>query len=255
MTRNKSEMKYYGLHACEALFQNRAADIIRVYVTEERVRDCAALLKWCARQKKAYHVVNAGEMEKVASSVHHEGITILAKAPQILSGEQAVRHLSQQKGPVAAFFFDGVQNPHNIGSVARSAAHFGIQIIAGATDKLPAPSPSMYRIAQGACEHVRFAETESPTKLFRELRKLGFRIIATSSHNGRDVFSGGIPEKVVFVLGNEVHGISQTLLKEADETIAIPGTGVVESLNVSVSAALLAGEFWRQTHSTTSKSK
>lgn len=247
MSRNKSEMKYYGLHACEALFHNRAADIIRVYVTEDRMKDAGHLLKWCARQKKAYHVVNANEMEKVASSVHHEGITILAKAPVVLDQEQAARQLSQDKGPSAVFFFDGVQNPHNIGSVARSSAHFGIRMIAGATEKLPAPSPSMYRIAQGACEYVRFAEISNVRDFFKIARAQGYKIIATSSHQGKDLFSGKLPEKVIFVLGNEVSGVSQALAREADETVAVPGTGVVESLNVSVCAALLAGEFWRQT--------
>jgi TrmH RNA methyltransferase len=247
MSRNKAEMKYYGLHACEALFRNRAADIIRVYVTEERMKEAGPLLKWCARNKKAYHVVKAAELEKVAASVHHEGITILAKAPVILDQSQAERQLSQESAPSAIYFFDGVENPHNIGSVARSCAHFGIRMIVGAREKLPAPSPSMYRIAQGACEYVHFAEVSNVREFFRTARSFGYKILATSSHGGRSVFAGTLPEKVIFMLGNEVSGVSPALARDADETVAVPGTGAVESLNVSVCAALLAGEFWRQT--------
>jgi TrmH RNA methyltransferase len=246
MSRSKSEMKYYGLHACEALFQNRAADIIRVYVTSERMKECGPLLKWCAKNKKAYHVVTDVEMEKVAMSVHHEGVTILAKAPEILDQKGGERFITGFKGPVAIFYFDGVQNPHNIGSVARSAAHFSIPLIVGPKEKLPLPTPSMFRIAQGACEHVRFATLDNPKEFFNCARKEGFKVVATSSHKGTSLFAGKLPEKVIFVLGNEVEGVSKPILMEADASIAIPGSGIVESLNVAVSASLLAGEFWRQ---------
>lgn len=246
MSRSKSEMKYYGLHACEALFQNRAADIIRVYVTNERMKECGPLLKWCAKNKKAYHVVTDHEMEKVATSVHHEGVTILAKAPEILDQKESERFISSFRGPVAIFYFDGVQNPHNIGSVARSAAHFAIPLIVGPKEKLPLPTPAMFRIAQGACEHVRFAAVDNPKDFFNCARKAGFKVIATSSHKGVSLFAGKLPDRIVFVLGNEVEGVSKPILNEADSSVAIPGSGIVESLNVAVSASLLAGEFWRQ---------
>ncbi len=246
MARSKSEMKYYGLHACEALFQNRAADIIRVYVTNERMKECGPLLKWCAKNKKAYHVVTAAEMEKVSTSVHHEGVTILAKAPDVLDQKESERFMTGFRGPVAVFYFDGVQNPHNIGSIARSAAHFSIPLIVGQKEKMPLPTPAMFRIAQGACEHVRFAALDNPKDFFTCARKEGFKVIATSSHKGVSLFAGKLPDKVVFVLGNEVEGISNLILNEADSSVAIPGSGIVESLNVAVSASLLAGEFWRQ---------
>lgn len=246
MSRNKVEMKYYGLHACEALYQNRPADIIRVYVTKERMKECGPLLKWCAQNKKAYHVVTDAELEKVAVTVHHEGIALLAKAPEILDQAAAKKLLSGIKIPTAIFFFDGVQNPHNIGSVARSAAHFAIPLIAGPQEKLPLPTPAMFRIAQGACEHVKFAALGNSLEFLSAARQTGFKVVATSSHTDSTLFETALPEKVIFVLGNEVEGVSKALMKAADTTITIPGTGIVESLNVSVSAALLAGEFWRQ---------
>lgn len=246
MARNKIELKYYGLHACLALFQYRPADIIRVYVNKERMKECGPLLKWCAQNKKAYHVVTDAELEKVATSVHHEGISILAKAPDILDQVAAKKLLSAIKIPTAIFFFDGVQNPHNIGSVARSAAHFAVPLIAGPKEKLPLPTPAMFRIAQGACEHVKFAALNNSLEFLTAARQAGFKVVATSSHTKTALFETALPEKVIFVLGNEVEGVSKALLKAADSTMVIPGSGKIESLNVSVSAALLAGEFWRQ---------
>lgn len=246
MSRSKIEIKYYGLHACQALYKNRPTDIIRVYVTKERMKECAPLLKWCAQNKKAYHVVTDTELEKVSTSVHHEGISILGKAPEIFDQAAAKKLLTEIKIPTAIFFFDGVQNPHNIGSVARSAAHFAIPLIAGAKEKLPMPTPAMFRIAQGACEHVKFAALDDSLAFLTTARQAGFKVIATSSHTRAQLFEAALPEKVIFVMGNEVEGVSKALLKAADATLAIPGTGIIESLNVSVCAALLAGEFWRQ---------
>ncbi|MCA8976101.1 MAG: rRNA methyltransferase [Planctomycetes bacterium] len=246
MRRDAAEMKCYGWNACDALFQHRRFDIIRVYVTEQRISDCGQLLKWCVGNRMAYHVVDADELERVAATQHHEGITILARVPRRLSADEAVRLLRREAGPTLSLFLDDVQNPHNVGSITRTAAHFGVGLIAGGRGRLPAASGALFRTAQGACEHVRFAEVESPLRFLRSLQGAGFRVFVTSSHGGHGLYGARLPERAVFVLGNELRGVSKPLAAAADETVMITGTGRVESLNVAITAALVAGEFHRQ---------
>jgi TrmH RNA methyltransferase len=294
-TTNANEIKYYGFHACEALWQKRPNSIIRVYVLGDLVRDFTDLLKWCAKEKKAYHIVSEGDLAKVAGSVHHEGICILARLPEVMTGEDLCKvlsslwcetefrtrdvsrakrgistyqalsaeilprsarqdtslalsrqRLSKEKSPACLLYLDGVQNPHNIGSVIRAAAHFGTCYILGAKGQLPTMSGAALRVAEGGAEHVQMVTTSDPKKLFTELQKLGFELIATSSHEGQNLYQTKIPSKCLFIIGAEVHGISKALAKIADTHIAIPGTGAVESLNVAIAAALLMAEHWRQ---------
>ncbi len=239
------EMKYHGYNACEALWKNRAIDIIRVYVDESRVADFGALLKWCARQKKAYHVCTPADLEKIAATVHHEGIVILAHAPKPLGDDEFEARLASFAGPTALVYLDGVQNPHNVGSITRLAAHFGVPLIIGKDKELPRLSPSAARVAEGAAEHVPLCVLKDPDLAFSKLKKKGYKVIVTSSHAKTSLYAAKLPEKVLFVFGGESAGASARVTKLADLEVNVPGTGQVESLNVAVAAGLFLGEFWR----------
>ena len=78
-----------------------------------------------------------------------------------------------------------------------------------------------------------------------ELKALGYTLIATSSHGGDRLFSAPLPAHAVLLLGAEVSGMSQKLLGLADRRLQIPGTGVVESLNVAMAAGILLADHWR----------
>jgi len=243
--RTADETKVYGLNACAAIWQHRAAAIIRVYVTPERMREFGPLLKWCAKQKKTYHVLEATELERVAQSVHHEGVVFLTQAPLRLNDEQLLTRLPDLTGPQCNLFLDGVQNPHNVGSITRVAAHFGVPFILGPDRLLPRLTPAAARIAEGGMEHVTFVGLSDASGTLAQLQQHGFKIVVTSSHTTDSLYARPLPMRTVLILGGEVEGASPQALKLADEVRAIPGTGNVESLNVSVATGLCLGEFWR----------
>ncbi len=237
-----SEQKYYGIHACLALWEKRAQDVIRVYVNESNIKIFNHILKWCSLQKKAYHIVSNEELNKITDSVHHEGVCILAKEPREVSFAECLKNLQQPK--MCLLYLDGVQNPHNIGSIIRSCAHFGIPYVLG--DKLPKLSPSACRIAKGGAEVVKLIQLDKPAIALSQLKKEGFVFIGTSSHDGESLYRYKLPPKTVVAFGSESSGMSQTLMKLATQNIQIPGTGAVESLNVSVATSLCLGEYHRQ---------
>jgi RNA methyltransferase, TrmH family len=240
----RKEIKYYGFHACMAIWKKRAQDIIRVYLDEKSLKRCAPLLKWCAAGKKAYHIIDPDELFKVSDSVHHEGICILAREPLFMSPDEFFANLP--KGPLCLLYLDGVQNPHNIGSIIRSAAHFGILAILGEEDKLPALSPSACRIAKGGAEYVPLIRLSKALPALQKLIKAGFSLIGTSSHGGTSLYRFQFPPRSILALGSESDGVGKEVLSLAAGRIQIPGTGIVESLNVSVAASLCLNEYSRQ---------
>jgi len=242
---NASEVKVYGVNACSALWQNRAASIIRVYVTEDRMNLFGPLLKWCAKNKKAYHIVESEALDKIAQSVHHEGVVVLAQVKAPLNDEQCLQQVTASTGPCALIYLDGVQNPHNVGSIVRVAAHFGVPLILGSEGQLPRLTPSAARIAEGGIEHVNLAILKQPKVVLDKLKAAGFRLVGTSSHANTSLYSKPLPEKVIFIIGGEVEGASDQLLAAADEVRAIPGTGLIESINVAIATGICLGEFWR----------
>lgn len=236
------EQKYYGIHGCYAIFEKRPQDIIKVYIHESNVKFFTPLLKWCAKFKKAYHIVENTDLEKLTNSIHHEGICLVAKELEPISFDVLIKSIQNQKN--CLLYLDGVQNPHNIGSILRTCAHFGVPYVLG--NKLPSLSPAACRIAKGGAEVVKLVQIDHPKKALAELKKLGFGFIGTSSHAKTSLYSQKLPEKSVFVFGAEDSGMSQEITNHMTINVQIPGTGFVESLNVSVATSLCIGEYARQ---------
>lgn len=241
----EGEVKYHGFHACLKLWESRPDDVIRVYVQKESVHLVKPLLKWCASKNKAYHVIPAEEMCAVSQSVHHEGLCILAREVASVHFNDVVKSISQEQS-TCLVYLDGVQNPHNIGSIMRLCAHFGVRFILVAKSHYTKISPSAYRVAQGGAEYVQLVPIESFSQAYDVLKKKGFQAVASSSHQGKTLYEHRFCNKTLVVMGSETAGISKKTLAHIQETLLIPGTGWVESLNVSVATALFIGEFWRQ---------
>lgn len=240
------EIKYYGVNACLALWRQRPSAIIRVYVTEERLKEFAPLLKWCAAHKKAYHVVSRDDMAKVAASTHHEGVLILGRQPPRLNDAELLQRVQTAPQRDLMLFLDDVQNPHNLGALMRTAAHFGASTIIGASAHLPALSPSAMRVAEGGLEHLALAALDDPANTLTDLKRLGYQLWGTSGKDGQPLYGTTLPQRCIIALGNEQYGLAQRVIARVDGMLRIPGTGAVESLNVGVAGALALGEWWRQ---------
>ena len=91
-------------------------------------------------------------------------------------------------------------------------------------------------------------DSANPVADLRRLAKEGFRIVATSSLRGGPLGKAKLGGRIVLVLGSEGEGVSQPIEAVTTECVQIPGTGAVESLNVSVACGAVLAEAWRQSH-------
>jgi TrmH RNA methyltransferase len=79
-------------------------------------------------------------------------------------------------------------------------------------------------------------------------RAAGFRLIATAARAPHDLHARRLPGRVVIMLGSETHGLAPELAALADESVRIPGTGKLDSLNVACACSVLLSEYWRSHH-------
>lgn len=248
--RATDEETYHGLRACEALFAKRPDDIVRVYLDASRKPKLAALLRWCVEHRRGFQIVADENLKKISGSTHHEGVAILAKAIRRWDLDDLARAIDKADdaktiaGPI--LYLDGVENPHNLGSILRTAAHFGVMAVVGRDGELPPLSPAAVRVAEGAAENVPVCDLADAPSLLRRLASAGFSIVAASSHQGEPPQKAPLGKKCVVVLGSEGKGVSTGIERAATSRVCIPGTGAVESLNVSVAAGVLLAEAWRQ---------
>lgn len=237
------ELRLYGLNAVQAVFANRPQAIRKVYLLQARIPQLQPLLKWCAAQRVGYRVVEAHELQKLAASAHHEGVVAdVLRAPQM---DLADWLAGLPEGPACAIWLDGVGNPHNLGAILRSSAHFGVGGLLVARGDPLALSGAAARVAEGGAEAVPLVRLGDDAGAIAALRLAGFQLAATLVHGADDLFATTLPARLVLVMGAEGEGMSDALAAACDLRLSIPGSGRVESLNVAAATAVLLAQ-WRR---------
>jgi TrmH RNA methyltransferase len=239
--RAKTEEMFHGVRACEAIFARRPEAIVRVYLAESRRRQFAKLVAWCTGSRKGFQVVAEENLARLTGSIHHEGIAILARQVPRWTLAHLLGGAAGLGGPLV--YLAGVQN---LGSILRTAAHFGAGAILGRAGDLPPLSPAAVRVAEGAAETVPVCDLADVAADLGRLKREGWRVVVTSSHGGEPLFTAALPQRTVLGLGSEAEGVSRAVDALADLRVRISGTGAVESLNVSVACGVALGEIWRR---------
>jgi TrmH family RNA methyltransferase len=147
--------------------------------------------------------------------------------------------------PVLLMITAGLQDPGNLGTIARSAEAFGVTgLLLGERSVSPWNWKAL-RASAGSLFRLPHAKVELATAL-GAVKSRGIRVLATSSHKGRLISEVDLRVPIAFVIGNEGAGIPKEILAEADEIVAIPQTPKVESLNAGIASSILLYEAARQ---------
>lgn len=228
-----------GLHAAMAVLRHRPDAIRRVYYAPWRRHEVGPLLERTAALRRPYNEVAPEELEAVAGTVHHEGVVVETDPIEHVPLEALVRALPPDAVLVA---LDGVGNPHNLGAILRSAAWFGVAgVIVPQDDPRQARlSPAAVRVARGGAEVVPVVAVPNLAAALRRLADAGVTLVAAEAETGPSPLEGDpLPRPCCLVLGSEDQGLTPAVRVACKRRVSIPGTGAVESLNVSVAAGVL----------------
>lgn len=239
--RRDAELRIHGINALNAVFARRPQAIRKLYLLEARIPQLQPLLKWCVANRVGYRVVEDADLQKLAASSHHEGVVAEVMRAEPAPLTSWLRELPE--GPHCALWLDGIGNPHNLGAILRSAAHFGVAAVLLPKHSTLALSGAAARVAEGGAEVVPFVRLGRDDNAIAQLHGAGFQLAATVVRGGTDIFRGKLPERLVYVLGAEGEGMSSDLVDMCDFKLRIPGSGAVESLNVSAACAVLLAQW------------
>lgn len=239
------ELRVYGLNAVNAVFARRPEAIRKVYLSAARMGALKPLLAWCVKQRVGYRVVEDADLAKLAASAHHEGVVADVLRAPALALEAWLQALPA--GPVLALWLDGVGNPHNLGAILRSAAHFGVAALLLPAQSTLALSGAAARVAEGGAESVPLVRLPATPEAHAQLHAAGFTLAATLVQGGEDLFTTRLPDRLVYVMGAESEGMDRGFADTCDVRLSIPGSGAVESLNVASATAVLLAQ-WVSRH-------
>ena len=242
----RDELKLCGLSAVRARFARDPGSIQRLFFDYATGKQIGVMCKVLAQAKKVYRCVEPAELEKIAGSIHHGGIVAVC-APAVLKVAAKEELAKWAKRGEAVLVLDRIGNAHNLGAIARTAAFFGVPRIVLPDDAAAAkPTDAAHRVAEGGFEHLEVWQTKSLVELARELAAAGYEVVGAATRGGRPEAPRATPGKerkpVALLLGNEEHGLAPDVVAACTRLVTIPGSGKVESLNVSVAAAVLLWE-------------
>ena len=269
------ELKLCGLAAVRARWQRDPASIKRLYFDYATGRKIGVMCKALSAAHKVYRCVEPAELEKIAGTVHHGGIVAVVEEPLLRTPTpHDVRAWAAQGAPL--LLIDRIGNAHNLGALARTAAFFGVPHLVLRSDPAAArPNDAAYRVAEGGFEALTVWTVRDLPAFLRELGAAGYDVIGAATrgapmlgkhpksetrnpklgtrnqeldarNQGRDARNPELgtrnPKPVALVLGNEEQGLAPEVAAACSRLVTIPGSGQVESLNVSVAGAVLMWE-------------
>ena len=135
---------------------------------------------------------------------------------------------------------DSVTNPQNLGMIIRSVTASPAYGLLLPSKGSAAISPLVIKASAGTAFKGNILSCDNLQKSLKEFQKRGFKLCTLTSHNATPITDFNPSEPTVFILGNETHGVSQSIMDMSDYRISIPMANGVESLNVAVTAALVA---------------
>jgi 23S rRNA (guanosine2251-2'-O)-methyltransferase len=224
-----------GIHAVRAAIE--AGRVERLFVDRRRRDDLEGMV---GTSGVPYEVVD--DIRLHALTEVPQGFVAKCRPIAAVSVKQAIGLAT----PAALMMLDHVEDPHNLGAVARSAHAAGVQaLITGGRRSAPF-GPAAFKAAAGALEHVRVCIVSSIADTVTKLKRAGVWTVGLSAGVPQSLFGLSLlTEPVAIVAGAEDKGLSRLVGDRVDVVASIPMRSELESLNVSVAAALAMFEIGR----------
>lgn len=186
------------------------------------------------------------EKLKRMSSKNHQGVICLLSAVSFASLDNVIhKAFSEGRDPIL-ILLDRITDVRNFGAIARTAECAGVDaIVIGEKGNAPITSDAM-KTSAGALNHLPVCRERDLKKTLQVLRESGVKVIACTEKTERSLYDTSLRGPVALIMGSEEDGISDTLLRDADELVRIPMKGKIGSLNVSVAAGVAIYEVIRQ---------
>ena len=186
--------------------------------------------------------VPRGELDRASGGTNHQGVVAIAGRYRY----EQLETLLAAEDPVV-LFLDGLTDPHNLGSLLRSADGAGATGVVVPAHRSVSVTPAVRRVSAGAAEVIPVARVRNLGAALDSAKDAGLWIVGLDEKGTTDVWDSKLLEPPVgIVLGAEDRGISKVVRERCDELVRIPHLGRLESLNVAVAGALAMFEVARR---------
>jgi len=238
-----------GIHAVrEALQAGSAFDriIIAKGRQDTRVEEIVQLAR---AQNIPVRFEDRNQLDRLANSRDHQGVVAVAAARAPATLEDILDRANKSKGQMGLIvLLDGVEDPHNLGAIIRTALAAGADGIVIPERRAAGLTDTVARASAGALAHLPVAKVTNLARTMEELKGAGYWLVGLDENGEKSYTEVDYTTPTGIVMGGEGSGLHELTRKRCDFVVSLPTSGPVKSLNVSVATGVVLFEALRQRH-------
>ena len=186
------------------------------------------------------------QMEQIAQTSNYQGVIAIVPPYEYCEIEDILEEARNRNEEPFILILDGIEDPHNLGSIIRTAETAGVHGIIIPKRRAASVNSTVNKTSAGAVEHMKIARVTNISDSIERLKKEGLWVCGTDINTNKYYYNQDLTGPLAIVIGNEGNGISEKVRKNCDFLVKIPMKGKVTSLNASVSTGIIVYEAVKQ---------
>ena len=232
----------YGVHTVTESLEANTGN--KLYIQDDlRGKNVDAIKALAAEKKVSISWTPKKTLSDMTGGAVHQGFVLRVSEFAYSELSDIMDKVEQEENPLI-LILDGLNDPHNFGSILRTADATQVTGVIIPKHRAVGVTPVVAKTSTGAVEHIPIARVTNLSQTLDKLKEAGFWIFGTDM-DGTPSHKWNTAGRLALIIGNEGKGISANIKKQVDEMITIPMSGHVQSLNASVAAAVLMYEVYR----------
>lgn len=230
-----------GIHSCEEALKVRPRAVRELWLRSDWVKSqqLRALQEMAKAQRIQILERSEGQLDKIGSG--HQGVALACtESPELDWGEL------EKAESALVLILDHIEDPHNLGSILRTAWLAGVKAIFIPADRAVGLTPAVCKVASGGAEHVPVVVETNLPALMERLKEIDFWIYGLSEAGKRVPWEFQLSKKTAWVIGSEGQGLKKTTERACDELVRIPQVPSGSSYNAAIACAMALTETIRQ---------
>ena len=186
------------------------------------------------------------QMQEMAQNQNYQGVIAIVPPFEYCEIEDILEEAEKRNEDPFVLILDGIEDPHNLGSIIRTAETSGVHGIIIPKRRAAAVNSTVAKTSAGAVEYMKIARVTNISDAIDKLKRAGLWICGTDINTEKYYYNQDLTGPIGIVIGNEGSGMSEKVRKSCDFLVKIPMKGKVTSLNASVSTGIVIYEALKQ---------
>lgn len=222
-------------------------DINKVFITEgEKHGSINKIINMAKARKILITEVSKAKLNQMSQTENNQGVIAIVPPFDYCEVEDILEEAKQRKEPPFILILDGIEDPHNLGSIIRTAETAGVHGIIIPKRRAASVNATVNKVSAGAVEHMKIARVNNINETIEYLKNNGVWIYGTDMNTQKYYYDEDYRGSVAIVIGSEGFGMSRLVKENCDFLVKIPMKGKITSLNASVSSGIVMYEVVKQ---------